>query len=102
MATAGSRYTVNYSKHSNKNIEKDKVLLASHFADFKSIFSFGQDLSSDQTYMILNAGMGENPFAPNYFNMNRDFYEGQVYKTELNLNVLANSDNYILKLIPLV
>lgn len=97
----GSRYTVNYSRHSSLSLEKDKVMLATHFGDFRGVFGFGKTPAEDEVFMILNAGMGENPFAPNYFNMNADFYNSKIYKIETDFRKLLSSGHYVLEIKPL-
>lgn len=95
VPVGGSRYSVNHQKHSQKNIDSEKLLLSTHYADFKAVFGVGE--GGEVTKMGLNGGMGENPFAPNYFNMQGSFETLQ--DIELNFKKLKEG-NHVLELKP--
>ena len=82
-------------------IEKNKIIAATHTANYKQVIEFGATPSDDLNLMSIDTGMGGNLFAGHYFTMNAAHLSGKLNKVSSDFEALrADSSNYELKIRP--
>jgi len=88
VPVGGNGNTISVSKGSFANIAKNKIIKATHTANYKQVVSFGKTPEEDENLMSIETGVSGNLFAGHYFNMNAAHLAGDLNKISLSFKNL--------------
>ena len=101
VPVGGNTNTPCVSKGSMARIIDNKVIKATHTANYKQVIEFHKEASQDVNLMSIDTGMSGNLFSGNYFGMNKPHLAGELNRVYTNFEtLLSKSTNYVLDLIP--
>lgn len=87
IPTVGNSNTPNVAKISLPFNKDNLIMQSTHAANYKQIITLNKDSATDTNRFSIDTGVGAHPFRGNYFDMNRNHLDGNLYKMRIGKQV---------------